>query len=127
MKRYFYLTSLLWASCNSDSVSRLTNTYVYVDEGSNSRMICKDPSSNKDNYIPCDVVELDYNDSYIIAKQQYFSDCYQKYKGGRKLEEGNYYYWIIKISNDSLIGPLTKAEFKQTIEEMKIPDKLRLD
>uniref|UniRef100_A0A0N4ZEB6 Ntox44 domain-containing protein n=1 Tax=Parastrongyloides trichosuri TaxID=131310 RepID=A0A0N4ZEB6_PARTI len=82
-------------------------------------MICKDPSQNGDNYIPCDIVDYNYNDSYIIAKQQYYSDCYQGYQGEHTLEKGSYYYWIIKLSVDSLIGPLTKLEFEATRKEVQ--------
>lgn len=127
MIKYIFLLSLFLFSCNSDSLVMLTNSYVYVDEGATNRMICKDPSQEGDNYIPCDIVDYDYNDSYIIAKQQYYSDCYQGYQGERTLEKGSYYYWIIQISNDSLIGPLTKSEFEVTRRELKITDKLQLD
>ena len=45
----------------------------------------------------------------------------------KKYLENSYLYWILIISNDNLIGPLTQLEFDATRKELGVSDKLKLD
>ncbi|WP_027964050.1 DUF3997 domain-containing protein [Halalkalibacillus halophilus] len=53
------------------------------------------------NIVPSKVVELDWDDTHLFAKQQ--------------LNEGEYRYWIIKIQDEEVTGPLGLGEFNSVI------------
>lgn len=79
-------------------------------------------------YLRDDTVKYPKNDKDALLKSEKEADSIiandPYYK---KIFSNDTNYWIIQISSDSLIGPLTKSEFEATRKEMNIPDKLKLD
>lgn len=65
--------------------------------------------------VPGKVVKLNWDEKYIIAKQQLL-------KNGEPIDE--YRYWIINISNNKVYKSLTKKEFEQKQDELNIKLKL---
>lgn len=55
------------------------------------------------NLVPAEVVEVGWNDEYIIAKQKDSSDTY--------------YFWVIEIDNKEVTGPLNESDFADKKEE----------
>lgn len=58
------------------------------------------------NIVPAEVIEVGWNAEYIIAKQ---------IKGGK-----NYYFWIIRLNDEKVTGPLNDSELISKKEEYGI-------
>jgi len=79
-------------------------------------------------YLREDTVKYQINDKVSFVKSEHEADS--------QIKKGTFYqhifankinYWIISIARDSLIGPLTKAEFALVSKRLKIPGELKLD
>lgn len=75
--------------------------------------------------IPEKVVEIAWDDTFILAKQQ----------GLKKKSEGSTYmipdekvirYWIINAKENSVYGPFESDDFNKKRKELKISDSLKL-
>lgn len=71
-----------------------------------------------------DVIEYDYSDDYIVAKQQPIefddpadSDDIIFYPNGRD----TLYYWIILKKKRARIGPLSEQEFEYELKKNNLP------
>lgn len=102
-----FVVLLLLSAC--DVSLYICNGWTYYDEGLEAKVIVK-----KDKFIPCKVVEYGFDYEHIIAKQFATEMCY--------IGEGNFdyrqgfgafYYWIIVLDNDSIIGPLNYHEYQR--------------
>lgn len=74
--------------------------------------------------IPEKVVELAYNDNYILVKQFKLKE---KYPGDIKRtvkipDESEAYYWIIDIKNEEIYSKYTEEEFENKKEELNIKE-----
>lgn len=78
--------------------------------------------------IPAKVVELAYNDSFIIAKQQGLKRKYPNNPANTSEipDESINNYWIIDINTKQVCGPLNKNDFDLKRMALKIPDNLKL-
>ena len=78
--------------------------------------------------IPSEIVELDHDDTFVIAKQQHLrrrspnnpSDTYEE------PDPGMFSYWILKLSVPKVWGPLTFADFEAKRTELGVPRTLKL-
>lgn len=78
--------------------------------------------------IPAKIVELNYNDKYILAKQlglkrQYPNDPDRTYKIP---DESKVSLWILQVDNGKVYGPLTEKEFVKKKIELNIPINMTL-
>jgi hypothetical protein len=79
-------------------------------------------------YLRDDTVKYPTNDKDVLLKSEQEADSLIHSDSFYKsIFRNDINYWIIQITNDSLIGPLTKSEFEATRKELQIPDKLKLD
>lgn len=77
------------------------------------------------DYVLPDTLLLKYDNS--DSSIAYLTNMVLKSSFIQKIRQNDTNYWIIQISNDSLIGPMIKSEFEITRKEMQLPDKLKLD
>ncbi len=71
-----------------------------------------------------DIIEYDYNDTYIIASQ-FLSDKTSIYCSSpryRNYDDGIncMYYWIVDKRNDSIYGPLTRPKYVAISDSLNI-------
>ena len=103
----------------SDSVDDLSGGYQHVYESNLYATI--ENGNSTDPEILCTVVDYEWNESYIIAKQVYHSDCLGKVKNIYKQKEGVMYYWIINTITKKSYGPfLHKQDFLLQKKKLKI-------
>ncbi|WHT48174.1 DUF3997 domain-containing protein [Sporosarcina thermotolerans] len=50
------------------------------------------------NIVPSEVVEVGWNEEYIVAKQ---------------IDNGKNYFWIIQVDNWEVTGPLNQSDFNK--------------
>ena len=128
----FALATGVWLWNNSadrDSLIVLAGKYVYVDHD-----ICMmDEDESLRLIIPDDVCNYMYDENYVIAHQRpsfvradYFwtfdksidSDSINTLKN--KCYEIKDCYWIIRLRDNHIIGPLDKKEFEKKCAIMKV-------
>ncbi|ELM3645169.1 DUF3997 domain-containing protein [Flavobacterium psychrophilum] len=127
IKYFFVIISITcFNSCKDwDGTKELTSGYFFSPELND---ISSDGKGIRNIEIQPNVLRYNYNDDFIIAEQKpnKINDAiYEKvydYKDGRN----NIYYWIILVKQDSLLGPLSKSEFKQEKIKYNIPNDLVL-
>ena len=109
----------------SDYSYNVANNYMLVrSSGHEIKVVPIDGWTNEDEIIPAKVIEIDWNDRYIIAKQ-----------AGLKVESSNsnyeipdptkIYYWILDTNEMKRYGPYSENEFNNKLIEFKLTD-LRL-
>lgn len=80
------------------------------------------------------VIELDFNDEYIIARsiptykvdEQNFSNFSEKEKYIESIPEEDYEFWIIQVENEMVYGPLNEDEFNKKRKETSVPESMKL-
>ncbi len=108
-------------SIGTDKTTQLSGGYFYRNEGGSMKdILCKNPKGGE---IPSEVVDFNYNRSFIIAKQKpkipqdpLYSQDYH-YENGI----GQYYFWIIVHEKRLVLGPLDENEFKFYLKEYNVP------
>lgn len=78
--------------------------------------------------IPAKIVELDHDDTWVIAKQQALrrrspnapNDTYEE------PDPGVFSYWILRLSPSKVWGPLSPSEFEAKRKELAVPASLAL-
>lgn len=108
-------------SVGTDKTVKLSAGYYYRDEGGNIKdILCENPDGGE---IPSEVVDFDYNQNFIIAKQKPKIPQDPLYSRTYVYENGiiQYYYWIIIHEKRLVLGPLSEDEFKLHIKEYSIP------
>ena len=121
---------------SSGCAEKLGNNYYYLNKYQTQDIGCPDgaiiyKSDNSCVYsnilIEKQVIDVDYNDNYIIAKRQIIDDSlfsilildYSEFKP----EIG---YYIILKNKDSVCGSYSKKEYLQKRKELGVPDNLKL-
>ena len=111
MKRcIFCLVTASFFCCNlSDETERLSGGWTYAKEGKNQKIIVKSK-----RVIPCEILDYDYNEEFIIAVQKPTKDCFigtdsNVYRHGKD----QIYFWIISNINDRILGPMNFKEFNE--------------
>jgi len=127
---------MLFISCDGEYPKKIVGNYIIDYDGNSYTCLFKDGQLYT---ISGDIVLYSYDSTFITVKQkpvQKITDSIQadinytytldEIEKGIK-EYKKFCYWIVQISNDSLIGPLNKSEFEITRKKLKISDELRLD
>jgi len=78
--------------------------------------------------IPEKVIELDHNQTWVIAKQQHLrdrspddpNDSYQE------PDPGNFSYWILRTRSPEVWGPLSETEFSEMKLSLDVTSSLKL-
>lgn len=120
----FMLTAL--AACDygrGDSVSTISDNYIYVDNGTLSRYIEK----NGKKIISDIVVSYRKDDKYIYAvrqlKKNYYCDSddnKSKYVGFEVIDK--FEYWIIRLEDGYIYGPFNQGEFDEFYSSLHLGD-----
>jgi hypothetical protein len=118
--------TLILQNCSSDYTENLGNDYFYRNEGGIIKdILCKKANGGE---IPATVIEYNYNNDFIIAKQKPklpqdpLYDKTYKYNLG----ENVLYYWLIDKENQIVYGPLNIEEFNKVKVKLKVPNELKL-
>lgn len=80
------------------------------------------------------VIELDFNDEYIIARsiptykadEKDFSNLQEKDKYIESIPEKDYEFWIIEVEKDIVHGPFNEDEFNKKRKEISVPESIGL-
>lgn len=102
---FLLLCLLIATSCGgiSDYVKELPGGYEYVSESKTDQLI-----HGNNILIPCTVNSYSYNKNFIVAVQSPAKTCIQP----NNIEViAPKQFWIIKIQEKKLLGPLTLSEF----------------
>ncbi len=119
--------------CNFDDYNQdLGNDYIFMFEGGGLNKIGK--QTGRDSYsisynliIPPAVIDIDYNDEYILAlhaRDVSHTNSTVEYKFLR--DTSNHQYWIIESKRDIIHGPLAKKEYQVLRTQLGIPSKLQV-
>jgi len=110
----------LFTSCHGD-FCELNEKYVYCEY-----TIAKSPRGSRwtseGKYIPFEVVigrkviRYSYDDDYIIAHQIVNNNREEKHR-----------YWVIRLADDMIWGPLPKDSFEMKCKEQKVQVSLSTD
>lgn len=118
------LLSATVVSCHPDYAVDLTGGFFYRHEGGDMLDILSGQSS-MGGEIPATVLDYAYDEHFIIAVQHprlpqepLYSKRYT-YPGNRE-----YYYWIIDIIGNQILGPLSDQEFADYRAELGVPESL---
>lgn len=78
--------------------------------------------------IPTMVVELDHDNTWVIAKQQHMRlrDPNGRPDGPREPVPDKFSYWILNTRSAQVWGPLTDEQFASTRSELGVPASLKL-
>ena len=135
MKRHFIkllLINLLLFSCSNKYPLKLGGKYI-LDIDGNSRFCVID--SQNAAIINSEIVELNYDTKYIIAKQKPVDVILGKRPNSninietreKIIKESTInYYWIIDITANSTYGPLLENDYSKKRTELNIPQNLEL-
>lgn len=103
----------IFSACG-DSTRELSGGYYYYSESSTDQVIVSHGWKAGDPYIPCNVVDYDWDDHYIIAKQIPVETCFwSKETMDSELPRKGEYFWIIDAKNKKFYGPLGKVDFEK--------------
>jgi hypothetical protein len=107
-----------------DIQEELPNGYIYSTESSQEMWIQKNPLSiNSKSYIPCKILEYQYNKRYILAKIKFHYDmnCVVGFEESKMLTEGKIYYYIIDTQKHVRYGAYENiSDFNYKLKELKI-------
>lgn len=120
------LIIFIFQNCTSDYSKNLGDGYFYRFEASDLRDIhCKKANGGE---IPADIVEYNFDNKFIIAKQKPklpqdpLYDKTYNYPNG----ENGFYYWLIIKESNTVFGPLSITELDSLKTEYKAPKALIL-
>lgn len=121
----FLACTIFLASCG-DEAETLSGGYTYRLEGSASYIGHKS-AGRTGKIIPCDVLDYDYNEDFVIVSQKPNPSCPPDLNRDDALHSGyDINYWIADNRRDELLGPLSLEDFMKKREELSVPDKLQL-
>ena len=111
----------------NDFSYELSSEYSLYRNSAHTIMIDLTGGGNSETQIPPKVVELAWNDDFILAKQQHL----QQRGVGDPYEEpvpNQYSYWIMKLNNPgaALLGPLDESTFNTKRISYNIDPNLKL-
>lgn len=122
-------------SPKSDYKLKLTKDYQLWEINRYSVVIIKtSDKAGSAARVPGKVIELNFNDEYIIAKsiptdeanKKEFPNSIEKDKYIESIPEEEYQFWIIEVEKDIVHGPFNEEEFKKTKEELSVPESMEL-
>ncbi|WP_128896667.1 DUF3997 domain-containing protein [Longirhabdus pacifica] len=70
--------------------------------------------------IPEKVIEVGYNEEFIIAKQLGLMDDPERSNSYQIPNENDVRYWIVNKINKEIMGPLTNTNFEQKLTDLNI-------
>jgi hypothetical protein len=113
---------------DSDFSHSLAGDYELVQTSAHQVVIVpKNGWSNDSPTIPSKVVEVAFDDRFILAKRQYLkrrrispSDGYEEPIAGE------FDYWILDTRGPTVSGPFDEAEFAVNRKELSISDQLQM-
>ncbi len=112
----------------SDFSATLPNGYFIHRTSSHQIMIAPQGWNSSTPIIPSKVVELDHDNTWVIAKQQHLrrrspnnpQDTYQE------PDPGLFSYWILNTVTPEVWGPLTDQQFQDSASQLGLPTALNL-
>ncbi len=70
--------------------------------------------------ISAKVIEVGYNEEFIIAKQIGLMDDPELSNSYQILNENDVRYWIVNKKNKQIMGPLVNSDFQQKLTDLNI-------
>lgn len=123
-------------SPKSDYKMKLVQNYELWKVNNNRIVIgTTDGDGVLDSNIKGKVIELDYNDEYIIARsiptykadEKDFSNLQEKDKYIESIPEKDYEFWIIAVENNIGYGPFNEENFNKKRNEILVPKSMALE
>ena len=112
---------LTLAGCGFAHDEQLVGPYRLVAADVSDQMaICEGTASAVHCVIPATVFAVGWDGSFIIAKQHPY-DLPQATKPDKSITS----YWIVRISDRTVIGPLNKGEFETRRTMLGVPGELQ--
>lgn len=120
----FFFACVLCASC-SDLAVNLSEDYVYRDEGGDTKEIFSERGGRE---IPATVVAYNYDDDFILARQnpKIPGDPLYSREPDYTLGENYLYFWIVSHAHDSIWGPMSEEEYMRARAVLGVPADLVL-
>ncbi|WP_139194310.1 DUF3997 domain-containing protein, partial [Bacillus sp. MUM 13] len=107
----------------SDSEHKITEKYLLIKNGSNKSILVKRVSGSEFKefkiLVPDTVISTAVHNGCIFAKQQNYS------LEEHKLDRSQNYYWIISISSEHVVGPLSLKKFTYILNDLEIGSKVK--
>lgn len=126
--RYIVLITVIFITAcigGLDDKHELSGTYYFASESTDDNIIVSHGYFEGDPFIPCSVVEYRYDEGYITAKQEPKKECFWG-KDNNRYGGEQYYYWIIDVKSNKIIGPLSFDEFSKIFKQLTISQDLYL-
>lgn len=123
------------ATPKSDYKMKLTNNYELWKINPNKVVIrMPDGDGGLITKTSGKVIELDYNDEYIIARSiptykidgMELDNYKEKEEYIESIPEEEYEFWIIDIEKDEVYSPLNEDEFYKKRKEILVPESMEL-
>lgn len=128
---FFILTTLFLCACGSGSLDYSTrigssNFYVTYNDSSNRYIWLKSKSGDEIYVIERNVIQFKYNHDFIVAVRQ-ATKSYECSEGSIATEvSDDFKYWMIKLKNEKVYGPLNFEAFNELAVSFKVPKGLNL-
>ena len=111
-----------------DFSASLPNGYFIHRTSAHQIEVAPQAWSSSTPIIPAKVVEIDYNNTWVIAKQQHLrrrspnnpQDTYED------PDPGAFSYWILNTAKPQVWGPLSLQQFTSTRNQLDVPATLTL-
>lgn len=130
MKRLIIFCSfILLTSCattSNQSHYSVSDEYELINVGSDAlELFPKSDALYASQYIPAKVIEIAWNDAFILAKQIEETDDPNN-PDASMTNQAIENYWIIDLKNNRRFGPYTKKQFDEQKQEFRISEQLQL-
>ena len=119
------LIALCFSFASCDYTFKLPGGYIFYSEAPSDQIIMKKEGIvGREGHVPCNVVEYDYNDDFIVAKQIARFECFFDKKNYFNQIEGGEYYWIIEVKQRKINGPYTEKKYWDKRTTLGVPKSL---
>ena len=116
------LVVFILGACGFNHDEQLVGPYRLVAADTSEQMaVCEGTGSAVHCVIPATVFAVGWNSSFIIAKQHPF-DLPQATQPDKSITS----FWIIRVPDRVVIGPLTKGEFEARRAVLGVPAELQV-
>jgi hypothetical protein len=106
-----------------DFSEEISNGYYYHSINSEDRIIAPEKWNDETPMIPKRVVRYKNSGDWVSAKRDILLD-----QGDRvSVSSGKYDYWLLNTLEPRVYGPYSHADFTAKLEELGLPDSLRLE
>jgi hypothetical protein len=114
-------------SCTGDYIKRLSGGYIYGSAGRDINYIAKEEDRPGEKFIPCKIIDYDYDDNFIIAAQAANGFCTIRDNPDFYQNKSIIGFWVISNSYEGRVyGPMDLNEYLKTRKELGVPDNLKL-